>query len=366
MGRLRALSESLAAHKKRIGHTCRIHHTGQETHEALRSLTEKSVKLENFRYQRGHVHVHFKDVILEPGKIYAITGANGCGKSTFFALLASCSRSLAALPPGLEGLEDQLSHDIMQGLTLPSDDIVEITQQMYCPLYIEPMTWLQRHVGPSWPDSALESEVAELLGELDFAKEHPNASEYVKAGFYSMETNWYSKLSGGQRSKAELISQVFLRQKCPEVLLIDEALAPLDADSKMLVQQKLKSFCNESVLLVIHHLDSHSQCVSGGFFDDNLHFEHGEASLMGICQEQDVQNELVDQKKGRIWESHLGQNSQNVSQLFFGNAIWDQCFLLILLGLVARPGGFFHDWTWLTLRCCTDRRVASDGRVFFF
>ena len=126
------------------------------------------------------------------------------------------------------------------------------------------------------------------MGELDFAKEHPNASEYVKAGFYSMETNWYSKLSGGQRSKAELISQVFLRQKCPEVLLIDEALAPLDADSKMLVQQKLKSFCNESVLLVIHHLDSHSQCVSGGFFDDNLHFEHGEASLMGTCQEQDV------------------------------------------------------------------------------
>lgn len=152
VGRLRALSESLAAHKKRIGHTCRIHYTEQETHEALRSLTEKSVKLENFRYQRGHVQVRFKDVILEAGKIYAITGANGCGKSTFFALLASCSRSLAALPPGLEGLEDQLSHDIMQGLTLPSDDIVEITQQMYCPLYIEPMTWLQRHVGPSWPD----------------------------------------------------------------------------------------------------------------------------------------------------------------------------------------------------------------------
>ena len=311
MGRLRALSESLAAHKKRIGHTCMIHHTEQETHAGLRSLTEKSVKLQDFRYQRGHVQVHFKDVILEPGRIYAITGANGCGKSTFFALLASCSRGLAALPPGLGGLEDvQLSHDIMQGLTLPSDDIVEITQQMYCPLYIEPMTWLQRHVDES------SAQIAELLGELDFAKEHPNASEYVK-GFYSMETNWYSKLSGGQRSKAELISQVFLRQKCPDVLLIDEALAPLDADSKMLVQQKLKSFCNESVLLVIHHLDSHSQCVSGGFFDDNLHFEHGEASLMGTCQEKDMQDEKLDDQKRRNEESHLGQNSQNVSNHFF-------------------------------------------------
>ena len=96
--------------------------------------------------------------------------------------------------------------------------------------------------------------------------------------------DWYSGLSGGQRSKAELMRQIFLKSRCPEdrsrvfeyasmgfvgrrsrllpslpsllltsncsvpvcgaslqVVLIDEALAPLDPVSKQLVQKQLKA-----------------------------------------------------------------------------------------------------------------------------
>ena len=274
--------------------------------EDREDLGDLGVRLRNFRYRRGHVHVRFQDVILRSGKVYAITGANGCGKSTFFALLASCGRYSSALPPGMEesdkgreaGLRPLVDAGVMQGIMLRSDDIVEISQQMYCPLYIEPMTWLQRYANTS-PSS--QARIPELMSELDFVKESSSALRVrdVESTFSSVETNWYAKLSGGQRSKAELISQIFLRHKCPDIVLIDEALAPLDADSKILVQQKLKSFCSESVLLVIHHMDSHSQCVSsGGFFDDNLHFENGTASLIGTCpieteQESRKTEELV-------------------------------------------------------------------------
>ena len=259
---------------------------GTRLQEKRKDLGDLGVRLHNFTYRRGHVRVRFKDIVLRAGKVYAITGANGCGKSTFFALLASCGHFSAALPPGMSEVgkdwEDGSfpfldDSGVMRGIALPSDDIVEISQQMYCPLYIEPMTWLQRHVA----ERETSPQIPQLLSELDFAKESSGGLR----DFHSVETNWYGKLSGGQRSKAELISQVFLRHRCPDILLIDEALAPLDADSKILVQRKLKSFCNESVLLVIHHLDSHSQCVSsGGFFDDNLHFENGTASLIGTCQ----------------------------------------------------------------------------------
>eukprot|EP00438_Fugacium_kawagutii_P015930 Skav217911 [mRNA] locus=scaffold795:200078:200427:+ [translate_table: standard] len=56
--------------------------------------------------------------------------------------------------------------------------------------------------------------------------------------------DWYGELSGGQRSKAELMRQVFLKESCPKVVLIDEAFAPLDPASKQLVQQKLKDRCS--------------------------------------------------------------------------------------------------------------------------
>merc|ERR1712039_831505 len=90
--------------------------------------------------------------------------------------------------------------------------------------------------------------------------------------------NWYGELSGGQRCKVELIRQVFLRRKCPDVLLIDEVFGPLDPVSKGIVQRKLKQFCADSLILVIHHTDADDNCVSKGFFDDNIHFANGSAT----------------------------------------------------------------------------------------
>lgn len=37
------------------------------------------------------------------------------------------------------------------------------------------------------------------------------------------------------------------------MILIDEAFAPLDPSSKLLVQEKLKEFCSSSLILVIYH-----------------------------------------------------------------------------------------------------------------
>merc|ERR1711981_948633 len=91
--------------------------------------------------------------------------------------------------------------------------------------------------------------------------------------------DWYGALSGVQRGKAEFMRQVFMKDSCPGVLVIDEAFAPLDPKSKMLVQRKLKHFCKESLVLVIYHSDANEDCVtSGGFFDDNLHFANGTVS----------------------------------------------------------------------------------------
>ncbi|CAK0832313.1 unnamed protein product, partial [Prorocentrum cordatum] len=57
---------------------------------------------------------------------------------------------------------------------------------------------------------------------------------------YVEREDWYGELSGGEKCKVEFIRKVFLRPRCPSVLLIDEAFAPLDPASKRSVQEKLK------------------------------------------------------------------------------------------------------------------------------
>ncbi|OLP85080.1 putative multidrug resistance protein [Symbiodinium microadriaticum] len=181
----------------------------------------------------------------------------------------------------------QQEDSFLAGVTLPSDEIAEIPQKLYCPLFTEPMAWMFGHHSLKAMRAedleSLESQVQHFLAELDF---RPSASAAdIPIDLRAVKDDWYGKLSGGQRSKAELVRQIFLQKQCPQILLIDEALGPLDAQSKVLVQRKLKAFCNQSLILAIHHLDAHTHCVApGGFFDDNLHFGKGEASVVGTCE----------------------------------------------------------------------------------
>ena len=99
----------------------------------------------------------------------------------------------------------------------------------------------------------------------------------------------FAALSGGQKSKAELVRSVFFSGTCPKVLLVDETLAPLDPVSKRGVMAKLKEFCRDSLMLVIYHSDSGDgaevkNCVPAQqFFDGNIHFENSTIMHRQLC-----------------------------------------------------------------------------------
>jgi ABC-type polar amino acid transport system ATPase subunit len=109
----------------------------------------------------------------------------------------------------------------------------------------------------------------------------------------AQKDDWFSDLSGGQKSKVELVRKVFVRDHCPDVLLVDETMAPLDPDSKALVMKKLKDFCRDSVIIVIYHTDvgrgkdegpDRVTCVpSNDFFDANIHLDKGFISIRETC-----------------------------------------------------------------------------------
>lgn len=302
-----------------------------------------SIKFQNLQYTRGTASISIERLDVEPG-IYAVTGANGSGKSTLFRLLMACETnerpidlhpSIALGCPthewenelvkdGVCEAEDCPSEENTEAtsIVMPSQDVVEISQTFYWPLYSKPVDWIyQKHITSDCDDDErkqLVRRAAEELMSLSFSQAREgnniNITDVTQNGGVEGDINeeavaklelelqeekedWFGELSGGQKSKVELVRKVFLRDECPSVLLVDETMAPLDPASKSQVMNKIKNFCNQSVVLVIYHTDVGAsvgataadggvveECVPGNdFFDHNLHVDNGRLVHRPVC-----------------------------------------------------------------------------------
>lgn len=225
--------------------------------------------------------------------------------------------------------QTERSHHIPRlSITMPSKHVVEISQNFYWPLYSKPIDWIyQDHVSETCHAAELLKRVrrvAEELHSLEFFQSGQNAPQQetslptaivdqngrdrressdaasaeatisrIMLELQMDKEDWFSDLSGGQKSKVELVRTVFLQERCPDVLLVDETMAPLDPASKELVMTKLKLFCSESIVIVIYHTDVGQgkdiegkmvDCIpSNNFFDRNIHLERGIVHVRETC-----------------------------------------------------------------------------------
>lgn len=192
-------------------------------------------------------------------------------------------------------------------ITMPSNRVFEISQNFYWPLYAKPIEFFfQSETFHDLTEKDIEERamlVATDLHSLLFFQplrvgeskdsEIDDEASIKRIAHELMEEkeDWFSDLSGGQKSKAELVRNVFLQEECPGVLLVDETMAPLDPASKALVMSKLKAFCDNSIIIVIYHADATedeegtvTECVpSSGFFDHNIHLDHGNLHIRPTC-----------------------------------------------------------------------------------
>lgn len=253
--------------------------------------TQGVLKVKGLAYTRGSASVRLDDLSLLPG-IYAVTGANGSGKSTLFRLLMGCDTNRK--PIDISKSINLKSHGTIQ---MPSADVVEIAQNFYWPLFTTPVDWVYHTDVSKLSQEDQDLKITRMEEQLRALKLYPETvtntemTNTLREDITTEQEDWFENLSGGQKSKVELVRKVFLADQCPPVLLIDETFAPLDPDSKNLVMQRLKDFCNESVMLVIYHADvqegdEEETCVqSSNFFDNNLHVEDGVMSLRPVCVE---------------------------------------------------------------------------------
>ena len=109
--RIRSLSDALAKDQTASQVSCELGEPAAVTAGVAGGGAGDSgggneLRLQGVEYSRGNARVKIGDVAIGTGQVVAVTGANGSGKSSLFALLQGCSREVLAAscsspPPSL-------------------------------------------------------------------------------------------------------------------------------------------------------------------------------------------------------------------------------------------------------------------------
>ncbi|MCC6411871.1 MAG: ABC transporter ATP-binding protein [Saprospiraceae bacterium] len=189
---------------------------------------------------------------LERGKIVALVGASGAGKSTIADLLPRFYDPQAGqiLIDGIDIRELRLA-DLRAQLGIVSQEAV---------LFNDTVRNNITFGNTEATDEAVEA-----------AARAANAHDFISAmpeGYDSNIGDRGTKLSGGQRQRLTIARALL---KNPPVLILDEATSALDSESEKLVQTALERLLHERTALIIAHRLSTVQHA-----DEILVLDHGQ------------------------------------------------------------------------------------------
>ena len=168
------------------------------------------------------------------GKVIALVGASGSGKSTFVDLLARF----------YDPTEGRIIIDNRDIRTL---DLSDLRSQLGI-VSQEPILFHDTIY-----NNILFGTKAKRREEVIEAAKIANAHEFIMAterGYDSVIGERGNKLSGGQKQRLTIARAIL---KNPAILILDEATSALDAESEQLVQDALNKFMENRTAIVIAH-----------------------------------------------------------------------------------------------------------------
>ncbi|UQZ88785.1 ABC transporter ATP-binding protein [Deltaproteobacteria bacterium Smac51] len=220
----------------------------------------------NFSYDKGKPVISDFNFTVEPGKMVALVGHSGAGKTTLVNLVMRF-------------------YDVTSGAVLiDGTDLRDVTQVS-----------LREQIGIVPQESLLFSgTIMENIryGRLDATDEEvlaagraAHVAEFVDQmpeGYETIVGERGASLSGGQRQRVSIARAVL---KDPRILILDEATSALDTESEKLVQEALDSLLkNRTSFVIAHRLSTIFKA------DIILVMDHGRLAEWGCHEELLAQN----------------------------------------------------------------------------
>jgi len=236
---------------------------------------------------RADVFEHF-NLELKQGRLTAIIGESGSGKSTIAALI----QGIYPLNGGHIFIGDiNIRYASIESLRRMVG-IVPQKLELFAGSVVENIA-----VGELSPDMERVLSVCKQLGMIEFIEKLPS-------GFHTYVGENGTTLSGGQMQRLALARALY-RQ--PEILILDEATSNLDSGSEQFVHQAVRQLVQEgkTIILIAHRLSTIIDASEIVVLQDGKVIEHGSHAMLFA-------------QKGyyyRMWEQQLPVSGKDLISL---------------------------------------------------
>jgi ABC-type uncharacterized transport system, permease and ATPase components len=214
-----------------------IHKATSSVDRVIRDLEDGNcLKLRNLEVGvKNRLLVEVTELSLELGKIYAVTGESGCGKTSLLSKIKGIKEN------NIYG-KGIIYYPKING---SNPKIVMLSQQDY---FLQDASLYEVILYPDRDlefDNTKREEVQKLLIEIGLYAFSDSATKdeikSAEAGRLNLDSkmDWYTYLSGGEKKRVTLVSAIL---KKPDILFLDEIFNGLDQKSIITVQQMLKKY----------------------------------------------------------------------------------------------------------------------------